>query len=108
MLLLFCVCGAQPSRCPTPHGHNPRNCATDGHNVSLQVSSVPFGSSRRLTVPVRAGADYDRDTGFVAEDNSGRANIFPRKQQAYINSSTSDAAARQGIGGAQGEGCCAA
>jgi len=53
-------------------------------------------------VPVRAAGDYDRDTGFIAEDNSGRANIFPRKQQAYLKSSTSDAAAQQGLGGVQG------
>lgn len=51
---------------------------------------------------VRAGTEYDRDTGFVQEDNSGRSNIFPRKQQAYIKSSTSDAAASQGLGGFQG------
>lgn len=72
----------------------------------LQASRVAPASSRKLAVSVRAGADYDRDTGFVAEDNSGRANIFPRKQQAYIKSSTSDAAARQGLGGLQGEQCC--
>lgn len=56
---------------------------------------------------VRAGTEYDRDTGFVAEDNSGRSNIFPRKQQAYIKSSTSDAAAQQGLGGALGRSSAA-
>lgn len=67
----------------------------------LQASGRSYGS-RKLVVPVRAAGDYDRDTGFIAEDNSGRANIFPRKQQAYLKSSTSDAAARQGLGGLQG------
>jgi hypothetical protein len=43
------------------------------------------------------------ETGFIEQDNSGRANIFPNKQQAYIRSSTSDAAASQGLGGLQGE-----
>lgn len=52
--------------------------------------------------PTHCSAGYNRATGFVAEDNSGRANIFPTKQQAYINSNTADAAARQGLGGAQG------
>eukprot|EP00775_Hariotina_reticulata_P004762 gene4764-5012_t len=57
----------------------------------------------RPAVRVRAtGGGMNRDTGFVQEDNSGRANIFPTKQQAYIKSSTSDAAARQGLGGLQG------
>jgi hypothetical protein len=69
----------------------------------LQATRVAPSSSRRLSVSVRAGADYDRDTGFVAEDNSGRANIFPRKQQAYISSSKADAAAQQGLGGVQGK-----
>jgi hypothetical protein len=67
-----------------------------------KAARVAPSSSRRLSVSVRAGADYDRDTGFVAEDNSGRANIFPRKQQAYISSSKADAAAQQGLGGVQG------
>jgi hypothetical protein len=67
------------------------------------VKSAPrISSSRRLSVAVRAGTEYDRDTGFVQEDNSGRSNIFPRKQQAYIKSNTSDAAASQGLGGFQG------
>jgi hypothetical protein len=71
------------------------------------VKSAPrISSSRRLSVAVRAGTEYDRDTGFVQEDNSGRSNIFPRKQQAYIKSNTSDAAASQGLGGFQG--MCAA
>lgn len=51
---------------------------------------------------MQAEPQFDRDTGFVSEDNSGRANIFPRKQQAYISSSRADAAAQQGLGGAQG------
>jgi hypothetical protein len=67
-----------------------------------KTPSVFSSSSRKLAVRVRAGTEYDRDTGFVAEDNSGRSNIFPRKQQAYIKSSTSDAAAQQGLGGALG------
>lgn len=68
------------------------------HPVCLQSSSVQRPTSR-VNVQ-KPGLD---DTGFVAEDNSGRSNIFPRKQQAYISSSRADAAAQQGLGGAQGE-----
>lgn len=80
-------------------------CRTRPLPLSQAVaSSVARSSGRARAVRVRAQTEYDRDTGFVAEDNSGRSNIFPRKQQAYIKSSTSDAAARQGLGGAQGKG----
>lgn len=53
-------------------------------------------------VSVRADREDFKATGYVAEDNSGRANIFPTKQQAYLKSSTADAAAKQGLGGLQG------
>ncbi|KAF8067257.1 hypothetical protein HT031_002304 [Scenedesmus sp. PABB004] len=74
-----------------------------GARVAGPRVAVP--AAPRLAVAARASKEpvqMDRATGYVAEDNSGRANIFPTKQQAYINSSTSDAAARQGLGGIQG------
>merc|ERR1711907_359861 len=45
----------------------------------------------------------DKNSGFVQEDNSGRANIFSTGDKAlYSYSPTSDKAMRQGLGGAQG------
>jgi hypothetical protein len=40
-------------------------------------------------------------TGYIAEDNSGRGNIFPTRQQAYIKSGP-DQVANSGLGGIQG------
>jgi hypothetical protein len=96
-------CSSGNARDPTP-----RITHHDVPYTALQaVKSAPrISSSRRLSVAVRAGTEYDRDTGFVQEDNSGRSNIFPRKQQAYLKSSTSDAAASQGLGGFQGMCLC--
>merc|ERR1711907_342979 len=45
----------------------------------------------------------DKNSGFVEEDNSGRANIFSTGDKAlYSYSPTSDKVMRQGLGGAQG------
>lgn len=70
--------------------------------TSSKVAGVAPRAPRTRLVVRADKPEYDRATGFVAEDNSGRANIFPTKQQAYLSSSRSDAAARQGLGGAQG------
>ncbi|KAF6250821.1 hypothetical protein COO60DRAFT_1519238 [Scenedesmus sp. NREL 46B-D3] len=70
--------------------------------ISSKVAGVAPRAPRTRLVVRADKPEYDRATGFVAEDNSGRANIFPTKAQAYIASSKSDAAARQGLGGAQG------
>merc|ERR1711862_807430 len=46
---------------------------------------------------------FDKNSGFVEEDNSGRANIFSTGDKAlYSYSPTSDKAVRQGLGGLQG------
>merc|ERR1711904_476039 len=46
---------------------------------------------------------FDKNSGFVQEDNSGRANIFSTGDKAlYSYSPTSDEAVRQGLGGVQG------
>merc|ERR1711937_294596 len=45
----------------------------------------------------------NQNSGFVKEDNSGRANIFSTGDKAlYSYSPTSDKAVRQGLGGLQG------
>merc|ERR1711937_146771 len=45
----------------------------------------------------------DKNSGFVQEDNSGRANIFSTVDKAlYSYSPTSDKMVRQGLGGVQG------
>jgi hypothetical protein len=43
-----------------------------------------------------------RATGYVAEDNSGKGNIFPTRQQAYMKSGR-DQVASEGLGGFQGK-----
>lgn len=41
--------------------------------------------------------------GYVAEDNSGKANIFAvEPKKLYVSSPTADRAARTGLGGTQG------
>merc|ERR1712072_1042749 len=56
-------------------------------------------NSKMIISPQR----LDKSSGFVQEDNSGRANIFSTGDKAlYSYSPTSDKAMRQGLGGAQG------
>merc|ERR1712139_563149 len=59
----------------------------------LKYNSTLFLCAQRL----------DKNSGFVEEDNSGRANIFSTGDKAlYSYSPTSDKAVRQGLGGLQG------
>ncbi|WIA12833.1 hypothetical protein OEZ85_006461 [Tetradesmus obliquus] len=79
-----------------------RSPAATAFTSSKVAGVAPRAPRTRIVVRADDGPQYDRATGFVSEDNSGRANIFPTKPQAYLSSSRSDEAARQGLGGAQG------
>merc|ERR1712224_123222 len=53
--------------------------------------------------PIINGQRMDKNSGFVQEDNSGRANIFSTGDKAlYSYSPTSDNVTKQGLGGIQG------
>lgn len=64
----------------------------------------PARAARRAAVVVQAkGPQLDRTTGYIDNDNSGKGNIFAIEPKTlYTSSPTSDAAAKQGIGGIVG------
>jgi len=60
-------------------------------------------TKRNQCVVLAARKEKGGPMGFVAEDNSGRSNIFAVEPKTlYTSSPTSDRAASTGLGGAQG------
>eukprot|EP00238_Polyblepharides_amylifera_P008480 CAMPEP_0196593608 /NCGR_PEP_ID=MMETSP1081-20130531/76075_1 /TAXON_ID=36882 /ORGANISM="Pyramimonas amylifera, Strain CCMP720" /LENGTH=139 /DNA_ID=CAMNT_0041917635 /DNA_START=89 /DNA_END=508 /DNA_ORIENTATION=- len=70
--------------------------------VLLSAARAPISASRRV-YSLKVKAEKEQRTGFIEEDNSGRANIFAvEPKQIWLSSPSRDAAAQEGIGGAQG------
>lgn len=74
---------------------------------------APCRIARRSNVLVRAEKVGDNvpsinkgkklaKTGYTAVDGSGKGNVFPTLPKTFVKSSTSEAAAKSGIGGLQG------
>ena len=78
-----------------------RGCDTPRTHVGPTLCPAPTAC--------RSGKKRLSSGGYIAEDNSGRGNIFAvEPRQLYTSSPTSDRAARQGLGGIQGLGVLAA
>lgn len=50
----------------------------------------------------RAEPENDSGMGVVAEDNTGKRNVFPTVAKPFVSSPASEAIASQGLGGAGG------
>merc|ERR1712118_41456 len=67
--------------------------------MGMLIFSPTLKNLNSVIIPQR----LDKNSGFVQEDNSGRANIFSTGDKAlYSYSPTSDEVVRQGLGGVQG------
>lgn len=76
--------------------------AATGPKAAVLRSALPRPSVKaNANADKGAARDQMKATGYVAEDNSGKGNIFPTKQQAYMKSGR-DQVAAQGLGGFQG------